>query len=604
MADPTDVPTLDDLLPPKAGSSGASQIPGQGDVPTVDDLMKSAHASIGSSGAPAPTLPVSIPMSDADFKGNLQIGPMDTGIPLPASVNKGLAQIGSGLADMPMRGRQLVDYMRGIDDSKLVDQKKADDAKLNTGWAGTINSVLGSALPYTVAPELKSLDALGAAAPVVKAGLTSAAQGAAQPTGTGDSTLRNMAVAGAAGTAMPGVAAVAKNMIAGGADATKALARTAIDRYMIPLGSADVSQNKFVKAFGSIMNDTGFNNSNIDAKNNAFRQAISRGFGEDTPDLNAATVSQAKARIGADLDKVWNANPSPYTQALDSNLASIQASADRYPGTTADTVRAHIGELQGRMQPNPVTGQAEIPGDIANNYQSNLYRNHGGKVSPDALDNHMMDIRQAIIDNHNANVSPDTAALNDQARGQYRALKAVEPAINKTENGVGGREVGAVTPADLSSAVNTAYGSSPNPYGDLPQIGQRFLKDSSPQTGGSARSLLQNLGLAGLAGPALYAGIGSGITSGIIPAGLVASGATAAAGFLGNKAIQSPALYRLAAGLNGDSPSITKAVRDLVLRGAPTGGALDLLAAGVHRKNDTDAPESDQGALASTDSSR
>lgn len=599
------VPTLDDLLPPRR-SSGASQIPGQGDVPTIDDLMKSAHDSIGSAPKTAKEAPAGpAPLNDDDFKGNLQIGPMDTGIPLPGSVNKGLAQIGSGLADLPMRGRQFVDYLRGIDDSQLVDQKKADDARLNKGVVGTINSAVGQALPYVVAPEMKSLDALGTAAPVVKSALTATAQGAMQPTGTGDSTLRNMTVAGLAGTAMPGVVATGKNMLAGGADATKQLAQTAIDKYMIPLAAGDVSQNKFVRAFSSIMNDTGFNNSNINDKNGAFMRAISNGFGEDTPEITGATIAQAKKRIGADLDTVWNQNPSPYTTQLDNRLQQIQQSAARYPGNTSDTVNAHIAELQGRMQPNPVTGQAEIPGDIANNYQSQLYRNHGGKASPDALDNHMMDIRQAIIDNHNANVSPDTAALNDQARGQWKALKAIEPAVNKAENGVGGRDAGVVTPADLSSAVNSAYGSSPSPFGQLPQIGQTFLKDSSPQTGGSARSLLQNLGLAGLAGPALYSGIGQGVISGVIPAGLVTSGAAALGGLGLNKAAQSPGLYRLAAGLNGETPAITKAVQGLVLRGVPAAAALDLVEQGVSRDRASQDQSSgsssdDQGALAQT----
>jgi len=105
--------TLDDLdkeFFPSAGKawkpSGASTEP-----KSLDDLdrqmarrLKSAQQTYQSN-EPEEVKPIS---DDAFAGSTLQLGSLDTKIPLPNSTAKGLAQIGSGLADLPLGLRQIL----------------------------------------------------------------------------------------------------------------------------------------------------------------------------------------------------------------------------------------------------------------------------------------------------------------------------------------------------------------------------------------------------------------------------------------------------------------------------------------------------------------
>lgn len=579
-------------------SSGASQIPGQSGFDALDQSVK-AQVTPPPASDPTPTGNI-----DDYFKGStLQLGPFDTGIHIPDSVGKGLAQLGSGFADLPLRGRQVV----GAATSKDVDEKRRLDDPLNKGIAGTINSLAGQALPFTVAPEMKVLDAAGAAAPVVKAVATGALQGAAAPVGTGEYTLGNMATAALPSAAIPGVGAVGKSLLTSTTPLAADLAKTAIQKYGIPLGIGDVSQNRIVNALGSFLGQTGLGAGATEAKQTAFNKANMATFGEHTgaDKLTPDVIAANKKRIGADFDTVWNNNDLHVTPQLLGDFDALRAKAQRNPSGPAADIDAHLADMYtkvardpttGAIIPHPQSGLPYIPGDIANNFQSEMWTLNP-KSKSDELVN---ELRGHILNNFNSAVSPQDAALLNQARGQYRALKTLNPVAVGNENMVAGRQPGDIAPAQLASAVTKAYPNSNSPFGDLPKIGQTLINKAVPETGGSPKALLQGLAMFGLGGGG-GAALGQLMGVGPIVGGAAASGLLTGAGVGASKLLKSPGLYQNLTGINAKAakPGIINAVKQLAGREAlrlPAAGALAMTAAG--RQRDQEAAALDAGSPA------
>jgi hypothetical protein len=120
-----------------------------------------------------------------------------------------LAGIGKGMHDLYAGGKQAL----GLASQGEIDEKKRLDAPLMGTTAGTVGNVAGkvaAGLPAVFVPGANTV--LGAAA-------IGAAQGALEPTATGESTVQNMLLGGAGGTA--GV--IAGRAIKAGAQGGKAL---------------------------------------------------------------------------------------------------------------------------------------------------------------------------------------------------------------------------------------------------------------------------------------------------------------------------------------------------------------------------------------------
>jgi hypothetical protein len=102
---------------------------------------------------------------------------------------KMLAGIGSGMTDLAYGVGQRL----GLVDQKTVDEKKRLDAPLLNTTAGAVGNVTGkvaTGLPAILVPGANTL---------VGAGLIGGAQGLAEPTATGESTLKNALIGGAGG---------------------------------------------------------------------------------------------------------------------------------------------------------------------------------------------------------------------------------------------------------------------------------------------------------------------------------------------------------------------------------------------------------------------
>lgn len=316
-------------------------------------------------------------------------------------------------------------------------------------------------------------------------------------------------------------------------DATAALARKALDAGA-PIGPADISSNSTVKGLRSILNDNLFSGG-VGSRQNAakqrwFNRQVGQTFGAEADSLTPQVMDKAKQQLGAKFDKIWNNNSMLVDDALLSDLSRLRTNAEMLPKSEAKRLLGLLDDLEGRVAAGP-NGSMVVPGDVANRFQSTLRRT--ADSAQGFLKNDLTELRSAVLRAFNRSVSEaDSAALRGN-QAAYKAFKTVEPLLNKAETGVAGRVSGDVPASLLPQAVANSYrsGAAGTPLAEVAQMGSRFLADRTPQTGGSAKALLQNsMVVGGLLGS-------GGLTS---PLALI--GAPAAVGL--NKALGSAALSR------------------------------------------------------------
>lgn len=310
------------------------------------------------------------------------------------------------------------------------------------------------------------------------------------------------------------------------------LAVKAVDEYGIPLSIGDVTDSKLIKSTRSFLNDLPIIGRSGDAlkeaQTKAFNKAVGGTFGSAEESLTPQVIDQAKKRLGGEFDRIWNNNALTVDSQMFQKVNDLDTLAQKLPKAEGQSLRAEIQDLLSKVQQDNA-GNLIVPGETANKFQSYLRRRAEGSSG---LKNELNDLRQTIIGAFNRSVAPQDAAALTLNRTQYKALKTVEPLLNSAEVGVAGRQAGDVPMALLPNAVNRSY-SNPagTPLADLSAIGSRFLMDRTPQTGGSARAMVQNgalgtmFGLGGMSHPVMAAG------------GLLGMGAA-------NKALNSPLLAR------------------------------------------------------------
>lgn len=301
---------------------------------------------------------------------------------------------------------------------------------------------------------------------------------------------------------------------------TVALAQRAMDQG-IPLNTADITDSRFIKAARSTMNDTpglATIGARQDAgKQPAFNRAVGKTFGADADVLTPEVMANAKGEMGKKFDKVWNSNVLEVDAPFFQQLQTARQEAAKLPQGDRQRLMGWVKDIESQMMPG-VNGAPTIPGAVANRYQSKM-RTEVDSASG-FLKTNLQDLRQGLLGAFNRSVSGPDAQDLSTARTQYKAFKTVEPLLNKGEAGVAGRMAGDVPPSLLPGAVNQNY-SSPGgtDLGQLSQIGSRFLVDRTPQTGGSARAMIQNgivsggvLTGVGMASPLAAAG-GAGLSA-------------------------------------------------------------------------------------------
>jgi hypothetical protein len=411
--------------------------------------------------------------------------------------------------------------------------KLAGEVAGTAGVGGAVANVAGRGLG-AVAPSLlpraqpllSAIQSGGMTAPGANL-LTRTAGGAITGGVTAAAVNPEDAVSGSlAGAAMPGAvralgavgSAVGRQLRPGGENAQ--LARRAMDMGA-PLGIADVAEGKFTKAVRSVLNDAPLTGGIGAAQNNAKQKWFNRAVGEvfDAADdkLTPQVMDSAKKKMGSEFDRIWSNNSLKVDNQLMTTLSKTRANATMLPKAERSRIISMLDDLEGQVV-QAADGSMVIPGEVANRYQSSIRK--ASESAQGFLKNDLTNLRKDVIGAFNRSVSPDDAAALALNQKKYKAFKTVEPLLNKGELGVAGREAGDVPAGLLPGAVLQSYKSNPagSPLAELSKMGSKYLVDRSPQTGGSARALIQNSAIGGALGVGMFSN--PLLAAGVIPVGM------------------------------------------------------------------------------------
>lgn len=508
--------------------------------------------------APEKTKPQFSPEPVGDFSGNLRFGSFDTGIALPESVNRRLAQFGSGVADLVQGGKQRL----GMADEGDTAFKRSADKQLNNDFAGKALAFAGKTAPGFAIPFVGS-------APILSGIAGGAIYGALEPTGKGESAAFNTALGGVLGGALPAAVSGFRAL----SKPADGLAAKAINEYKIPLNVSDISTSKSVKAAKSILDSLPVTGSvgaaQSEAKQAAFNSAVGKTIGVNAEKLTPDVMNKAKIDIGNELNRVWNNNTLKIDGPFVQKLQDIGARAESLNPEQQARIGKQIQNLLAKVDKN-----GEIPGSFANNWQSEMrLLAEGEKGLEQSI---LSDLRQTAIQTFNRSVSGADATALSAARTKYGAWKTLAPLMNKAEGGVAGRVSGDVPAALLPGAAVTQYGNrlSQSPFKDLAPIAGRFMVDRTSQTGGSLRALMQN----GMVGGAMTAGgaaLNLPATAGALGLGLAGQAGLGAG--MARKMVQN-GIRRGLLDAPELMPALSEAARLAALR-APIGAGMGLLSA-------------------------
>jgi hypothetical protein len=326
-------------------------------------------------------------------------------------------------------------------------------------------------------------------------------------------------------------------------EAKATLARTAIEKYGLPLAPSDVSNNAMVKGARSFLDDVPLigqiGKKNKEAIQQGFNKAVGETFDASAPKLTPEVMDAAKKRMGAEFDRIWGGNVLAYDGELFQGLQGLRDKARLHPQGDSARLASWLDDVESKMVQGQ-NGEMFMPGEIANRLQSKL-RTEAEKASG-FLKEDLTALRRELLSAFNRNVSPKEAAALSSNMRKYKAFKTVEPLILKSEAGVAGREVGDIPPALLPQRVVSQYGSASNsPFKDLSQIGSQFVADRTLRTGGGPRAMIQN--------SAIGASLGAGLYTDPLLSSLTIPGAIAA-----EKLLSSPAMGKRLAGVKGIDP--------------------------------------------------
>lgn len=311
------------------------------------------------------------------------------------------------------------------------------------------------------------------------------------------------------------------------------LARRAMEMGA-PLGVADVAEGKFTKAVRSVLNDApmtgGIGAAQNEAKQKWFNRAVGEVFDAADDKLTPEVLDAAKKKMGAEFDRIWGSNNLIVDDKLMASLGKTRANAMMLPKGERARIVSMLDDLEGQIAQAP-DGSIVIPGDVANRYQSTIRKT--AESAQSFLKDELTRLRGDMLSAFNRSVSPEDAAALALNQKKYKAFKTVEPLLAKGEAGVAGREAGDVPAALLPNAVMSSYKSNVagSPLAELSRIGSKFLVDRTPQTGGSARAMIQNSAIGGALGAGMLTNPALALP--VIPLGMGL-----------NKALGSPALAR------------------------------------------------------------
>lgn len=410
----------------------------------------------------------------------------------------------------------------------IAESRKRDAPLMDTGAgmagnaAGTLATVM---LPGGVASgPLRS--ALLNPTTYKAAAAVGATQGAFLPVGAGESRLQNAAIGAASGgvaNAMANTLGRVAQPVAKAGSQIYQKAVNVLENAGVPLDAAQKSGSAFLNRVRSSFGD------------NAFTVGPQRAFmGEQQAAYNRAVLKtmgeHADAAIPEVMGRAWTRIDGVFKNVLDRNKVTIDdttlARIGQVQAAASESEKNQIVSIANRIV-NAVDRDGTIKGQVAYGIKKDLDR--AANTADSELAHHARDLRGALMDAVNGSLSGADKRAFAEARGQFRNMKQIEGTLDKD-----GR--GDISPAKLSSVMGqkrnrpqSIYGRGPQELVDLAYAGNMLLPDKLPNSGTTARAIMQaTLPIAGSIGGAHYGeekGAGLGAIAGMLAGGMLPRGA-------------------------------------------------------------------------------
>lgn len=275
-------------------------------------------------------------------------------------------------------------------------------------------------------------------------------------------------------------------------DQDTARAATLLEKEGVKLDAAQKTGSAKLAEVKSSLNDNPFTSGKqkkvYEQQTKDFTQAVLKRIGEKADAAKPEVLDRADRRIGGEISDISKRTPIKYDVKLHRDIADVLDEASR---TTSDfgVLEKQVARLQNLAQSSK--NGVLIPGDSVQSVRSELgtIAKDGGSLGRAAGK------LQGVLDEaiqQNAK-GKDYARLLD-ARKQYRALKQIEPAIDKVGDGI-------ISPARLANSLPRGEAGKKQFFyerGDqslvkLAQAGSKLIPDRAPNSGTSKRMMMQAL---------------------------------------------------------------------------------------------------------------
>jgi hypothetical protein len=196
------------------------------------------------------------------------------------------------------------------------------------------------------------------------------------------------------------------------------LAKTAIEKYNIPLDRASTSASKMTKATKSLLDDIlpfGAGKAQKEATQNAFNREVGKVAGMNAEKLTPDVVKDAKDAIGQAYDKVWGSNKFIVDrQFADDATSLIQDASNKLNPEQSAMLEKHFNNLVNMSQ------KGEIDGKFVNNWQSELRQIVDSETG--LHKKFTNDLRQTVLKAFKRNIPAEDAALLDFYKHKIQSI--------------------------------------------------------------------------------------------------------------------------------------------------------------------------------------
>lgn len=427
----------------------------------------------------APVKPETVTTGDT-----LQLGPLDTGIPLNADWQNFLAGAGKGFSDTGSGIHQIAlhigNHLGLIPDSDVqqnqqqIDAAKERDRDLMQTKAGIAGNIVGSAAPMTLLPEAGIAGTLA----------EGAAAGAVQPVATGESRAQNAGLSAVGALAGKAVGKVVGTALQGfGVGAEKQGAVDLLTSEGIPLSVAQKTGAKLPQTVERASAMTSDEPAEFALQQGqAFNRAVLRRIGVTDPSATAATpevLAPAKEAITNSMDGVAQRTSILVDNQLLNELGSAEQDALRQlPESNMGPIRKNLSDI--------LTNASQNGGYLDGTFYQKLNRNLSALSAKPETAPVAGDIREAVNDALDRSANPDDVAELRMARSQYRALKQIEPAIDPATGNVSPLKL--INSMSVSKNRNQAlYGRGDQSLMSLARAAKQVLPDRLNNSGTAER---------------------------------------------------------------------------------------------------------------------